>query len=99
MVEKMKITSNFWTALDELVYNSEIIIDRPKGSALLTLFLDIYIGLHEWDLLVIIYKNIFIITLLLTVNNIYANIIIYYYIKTFRIEFLVHLKNEFRMFL
>ncbi len=33
MVEKMKITSNFWTALDELVYSSEIIIDRPKGSA------------------------------------------------------------------
>lgn len=66
---------------------------------LLTLFLDIYIGLHEWDLLVIIYKNIFIITFLLTVNNIYANIIIYYYIKTFRIKFLVHLKNEFRMFL
>lgn len=29
----MKYKNDFWTALDELVYNSEIIIDRPKGSA------------------------------------------------------------------
>ena len=26
-------TDAFWTALDELVSNSEIVIDRPKGSA------------------------------------------------------------------
>lgn len=30
---KMKATNNFWMALDELVCNSEIIIDRPKGTA------------------------------------------------------------------
>lgn len=29
----MKTTSDFWTALDELVHSSEIIIDRPKGTA------------------------------------------------------------------
>ena len=29
----MKNNSNFWKALDELVNNSEIIIDRPKGTA------------------------------------------------------------------
>ena len=28
----MKTTSDFWMALDELVYGSEIIIDRPKGT-------------------------------------------------------------------
>ena len=25
---------DFWNALDELVSNSEIVIDRPRGSAL-----------------------------------------------------------------
>lgn len=30
---KMKDTDNFWLALDELVGNSEIVIDRPKGTA------------------------------------------------------------------
>ena len=30
---KMKATNNFWMALDELVCNSEIVIDRPKGTA------------------------------------------------------------------
>lgn len=29
----MENTSDFWTALDELVHSSEIIIDRPKGTA------------------------------------------------------------------
>ena len=29
----MKNNSDFWRALDELVDNSEIIIDRPKGTA------------------------------------------------------------------
>ena len=29
----MKNNSDFWKALDELVDNSEIIIDRPKGTA------------------------------------------------------------------
>lgn len=29
----MKTTSDFWMALDELVCGSEIIIDRPKGTA------------------------------------------------------------------
>lgn len=29
----MKTASDFWTVLDELVCNSEIIIDRPKGTA------------------------------------------------------------------
>ena len=29
----MKTTSDFWSALDELVCSSEIIIDRPKGTA------------------------------------------------------------------
>ncbi len=29
----MKATNNFWMALDELVCNSEIVIDRPKGTA------------------------------------------------------------------
>lgn len=31
----MNITANteFWTTLDELVSNSEIVIDRPKGTA------------------------------------------------------------------
>lgn len=29
----MKTASDFWTALDELVCGSEIIIDRPKGTA------------------------------------------------------------------
>lgn len=29
----MKTTSDFWMALDELVRGSEIIIDRPKGTA------------------------------------------------------------------
>lgn len=29
----MEPTSDFWTALDELVCDSEIIIDRPKGTA------------------------------------------------------------------
>jgi len=30
---KMKVANNFWMALDELVCNSEIVIDRPKGTA------------------------------------------------------------------
>lgn len=29
----METTSDFWSALDELVDSSEIIIDRPKGTA------------------------------------------------------------------
>ncbi len=29
----MQAANNFWMALDELVYSSEIIIDRPKGTA------------------------------------------------------------------
>lgn len=29
----MKYNSDFWNALDELVNNSEIIIDRPKGTS------------------------------------------------------------------
>ncbi len=29
----MKAANNFWMALDELVYSSEIVIDRPKGTA------------------------------------------------------------------
>ena len=29
----MKNNSDFWTALDELVNNSDIIIDRPKGTS------------------------------------------------------------------
>lgn len=29
----MKVASDFWTVLDELVCSSEIIIDRPKGTA------------------------------------------------------------------
>lgn len=29
----MKTTSDFWMALDKLVCSSEIIIDRPKGTA------------------------------------------------------------------
>lgn len=29
----MKNNSDFWKALDELLDNSEIIIDRPKGTA------------------------------------------------------------------
>lgn len=29
----MKATNNFWMALDELVYSSEIVIDRPKGTS------------------------------------------------------------------
>ena len=29
----MEAISDFWTALDELVCDSEIIIDRPKGTA------------------------------------------------------------------
>ena len=28
-----RINNQFWKALDELVSNSEIVIDRPKGSA------------------------------------------------------------------
>lgn len=28
-----KFDSDFWNALDELVANSEIVIDRPKGTA------------------------------------------------------------------
>lgn len=27
-----KINDEFWNAIDELVSNSEIVIDRPKGS-------------------------------------------------------------------
>lgn len=30
---KMEDANNFWMALDELVDSSEIVIDRPKGSA------------------------------------------------------------------
>ena len=29
----MQNNSEFWNALDELVANSEIVIDRPKGTA------------------------------------------------------------------
>ena len=29
----MQSNKEFWEALDELVLNSEIIIDRPKGTA------------------------------------------------------------------
>lgn len=29
----METANDFWSALDELVSNSEIIIDRPKGTA------------------------------------------------------------------
>lgn len=29
----MHIDNEFWKALDTLVYNSEIVIDRPKGTA------------------------------------------------------------------
>lgn len=29
----MKDANNFWMALDELIGNSEIVIDRPKGTA------------------------------------------------------------------
>jgi len=29
----MKTANDFWTALDELVCDSEIVIDRPKGTA------------------------------------------------------------------
>ena len=29
----MQKNSEFWDALDKLVANSEIVIDRPKGSA------------------------------------------------------------------
>ena len=29
----MQYNIEFWNALDELVNNSEIIIDRPKGTA------------------------------------------------------------------
>lgn len=29
----MNAANNFWTALDELVRTSEIVIDRPKGTA------------------------------------------------------------------
>lgn len=29
----MKKTNDFWQALDKLVFGSEIIIDRPKGTA------------------------------------------------------------------
>ena len=32
-IDKMQYNIEFWNALDELVNNSEIIIDRPKGTA------------------------------------------------------------------
>lgn len=32
-IDKMQYNIEFWNALDELVSNSEIVIDRPKGTS------------------------------------------------------------------